>query len=206
MRRLVCISLDITWRPLTMSGSGGSGAIHLRNRNTTWLSCMQNSCRPTVSSSWYIFVHTFWTHPTVPERFLISSSTILIRNLLSTISRCERPSSLSVRLAKVVIRNVYLEWITAPPLWKLYAKSDSALFFLSFQRWADDANRNAHRLLHPGADTKMILQQYVSIIKCLRTIDPQGVLLFKVADPIRRYLRSALYDVRISLYPWRKSI
>lgn len=49
--------------------------------------------------------------------------------------------------------------------------------------------RNSRRLLHPGADTKMILQQYVSIIKCLRIIDPQGVLLFKVADPIRRYLR-----------------
>ncbi|KAI0702276.1 hypothetical protein BC835DRAFT_1264047 [Cytidiella melzeri] len=48
---------------------------------------------------------------------------------------------------------------------------------------------NARRLLHPGADTKLILQQYVSIIKCLRIIDPQGVLLFKVADPIRRYLR-----------------
>jgi anaphase-promoting complex subunit 2 len=45
------------------------------------------------------------------------------------------------------------------------------------------------RLLHPGADTKVILGQYVSTIKCLRIIDPPGVLLFKVADPIRRYLR-----------------
>ncbi|KDN51945.1 hypothetical protein RSAG8_00496, partial [Rhizoctonia solani AG-8 WAC10335] len=37
---------------------------------------------------------------------------------------------------------------------------------------------NNKRLLHPGADTKDILTQYVSF-----------VLLFKVADPIRRYLR-----------------
>ena len=41
----------------------------------------------------------------------------------------------------------------------------------------------------PGADTKLILSQYVGNIKCLRIIDPPGVLLFKVADPIRRYLR-----------------
>ena len=49
--------------------------------------------------------------------------------------------------------------------------------------------RNRKRLLHPGADTKLILQQYVATIKCLRMIDPPGVLLFKVAEPIRRYLR-----------------
>lgn len=48
---------------------------------------------------------------------------------------------------------------------------------------------NRKRLLHPGADTKLILTQYVATIKCLRIIDPPGVLLFKVADPIRRYLR-----------------
>lgn len=49
--------------------------------------------------------------------------------------------------------------------------------------------RNNRRLLHPGADTKDILTQYVSTIRCLRVIDPPGVLLYKVADPIRRYLR-----------------
>ncbi|KAI9573680.1 hypothetical protein HD554DRAFT_2167242 [Boletus coccyginus] len=48
---------------------------------------------------------------------------------------------------------------------------------------------NKKRLLHPGADTKDILLSYVSTIKCLRIVDPPGVLLFKVADPIRRYLR-----------------
>ncbi|GJJ13406.1 hypothetical protein Clacol_007660 [Clathrus columnatus] len=48
---------------------------------------------------------------------------------------------------------------------------------------------NNRRLLHPGADTKDILTQYVSTIRCLRVIDPPGVLLYKVADPIRRYLR-----------------
>lgn len=48
------------------------------------------------------------------------------------------------------------------------------------------------RLLHPGADTKDILTQYVSIMRCLRIIDPPGVLLYKVADPIRGYLRYVL--------------
>jgi hypothetical protein len=49
--------------------------------------------------------------------------------------------------------------------------------------------RNRKRLLHPGADTRLILQQYFATTKCLRIIDPPGVLLVKVADPIRRYLR-----------------
>ncbi|KDQ25445.1 hypothetical protein PLEOSDRAFT_1113443 [Pleurotus ostreatus PC15] len=58
--------------------------------------------------------------------------------------------------------------------------------------------RQAHRkrLLHPGADTKLILSQYVATIKCLRIVDPPGVLLFKVADPIRRYLRDRPDTIR----------
>ncbi|XP_006463280.1 hypothetical protein AGABI2DRAFT_186909 [Agaricus bisporus var. bisporus H97] len=55
---------------------------------------------------------------------------------------------------------------------------------------------NRKRLLHPGADTKLILSQYVATIKCLRIIDPPGVLLFKVADPIRRYLRDRPDTIR----------
>ncbi|EAU93610.2 ubiquitin-protein ligase [Coprinopsis cinerea okayama7 len=55
---------------------------------------------------------------------------------------------------------------------------------------------NAKRLLHPGADTKLILTQYVATIKCLRIVDPPGVLLFKVADPIRRYLRERPDTIR----------
>ncbi|KIM41173.1 hypothetical protein M413DRAFT_160178 [Hebeloma cylindrosporum] len=55
---------------------------------------------------------------------------------------------------------------------------------------------NRKRLLHPGADTRLILQQYVATIKCLRIIDPPGVLLFKVADPIRRYLRERPDTIR----------
>ncbi|KAM5531321.1 hypothetical protein V8D89_015036 [Ganoderma adspersum] len=55
---------------------------------------------------------------------------------------------------------------------------------------------NKKRLLHPGADTKDILTQYVSIIRCLRMIDPPGVLLYKVADPIRKYLRERPDTIR----------
>lgn len=55
---------------------------------------------------------------------------------------------------------------------------------------------NRKRLLHPGADTTLILAQYVATIRCLRIIDPPGVLLFKVADPIRRYLRERPDTIR----------
>ncbi|KAF9564194.1 hypothetical protein CPC08DRAFT_734567 [Agrocybe pediades] len=56
--------------------------------------------------------------------------------------------------------------------------------------------KNQKRLLHPGADTKLILQQYVATIRCLRVVDPVGVLLYKVADPIRRYLRERPDTIR----------
>ncbi|CAG8581017.1 6618_t:CDS:10, partial [Acaulospora colombiana] len=45
------------------------------------------------------------------------------------------------------------------------------------------------RLLHPGADTSDIITFYISMIRCLRVVDPQGVILYRVADPIRSYLR-----------------
>lgn len=48
---------------------------------------------------------------------------------------------------------------------------------------------NVKRLLHPGAETKDLITQYISTIRCLRILDPQGVLLHKIADPIRKHLR-----------------
>ena len=48
---------------------------------------------------------------------------------------------------------------------------------------------NLKRLLHPGAETKDVIIQYISTIRCLRILDPPGVLLHKVAEPIRRHLR-----------------
>ncbi|KAI0699322.1 hypothetical protein C8T65DRAFT_719807 [Cerioporus squamosus] len=55
---------------------------------------------------------------------------------------------------------------------------------------------NRKRLLHPGADTKVIIEQYVNTMHCLRFLDPPGVLLYKVADPIRRYLRERPDTIR----------
>ncbi|KAL3823960.1 hypothetical protein ACJIZ3_019989 [Penstemon smallii] len=46
-----------------------------------------------------------------------------------------------------------------------------------------------YRLLTAGASTTDILHQYVSTIKALRTIDPAGVFLEAVGEPIREYLR-----------------
>lgn len=45
-----------------------------------------------------------------------------------------------------------------------------------------------YRLLTAGASTNDILHQYVSTIKALRTIDPAGIFLEAVGEPIREYL------------------
>eukprot|EP00898_Chlorokybus_atmophyticus_P006884 jgi/Chlat1/7197/Chrsp57S06846 len=52
------------------------------------------------------------------------------------------------------------------------------------------------RLLHPGAATVDILQQYISTIRALRTLDPTGVLLEAVGQPIKDYLRSRTDTIR----------
>lgn len=44
-------------------------------------------------------------------------------------------------------------------------------------------------MLTAGASTYDILHQYVSTIKALRTIDPAGVFLEAVGEPIRDYLK-----------------
>ncbi|KAL5720693.1 anaphase-promoting complex subunit 2 [Ranunculus cassubicifolius] len=46
-----------------------------------------------------------------------------------------------------------------------------------------------YRLLTAGASTNDILHQYVSTIKALRAIDPTGVFLEAVGEPIREYLK-----------------
>ncbi|VVB09331.1 unnamed protein product [Arabis nemorensis] len=46
-----------------------------------------------------------------------------------------------------------------------------------------------YRLLTAGASTNDILHQYVSTIKALRAIDPAGVFLEAVGEPIRDYIR-----------------
>ena len=45
------------------------------------------------------------------------------------------------------------------------------------------------RLLHPGADTLVIITQYISTIEAFRLLDPPGVLLHKVSRPIQKYLK-----------------
>lgn len=60
--------------------------------------------------------------------------------------------------------------------------------------------RCAKRLLHPGADTMMIIAQYISTIKAFRILDPPGVLLDKVSRPIQKYLKYVyLGGVRLML-------
>ena len=46
-----------------------------------------------------------------------------------------------------------------------------------------------HGVCGAGAATTDIIEQYVSTIRALREVDPSGVLLEAVSDPIREYLR-----------------
>ncbi|GAA5889699.1 hypothetical protein JCM8208_001101 [Rhodotorula glutinis] len=54
----------------------------------------------------------------------------------------------------------------------------------------------ARRLLHPGADTERIITTYIATIRCLRVVDPPGVLLSRVAEPIRQCLRARKDTIR----------
>ena len=53
------------------------------------------------------------------------------------------------------------------------------------------------RLLQPGASTTEILQVYICIIRAFAILDPKGVLLDRLAKPIRRYLRDREDTVKI---------
>ncbi|OWZ10966.1 Anaphase-promoting complex subunit [Phytophthora megakarya] len=52
------------------------------------------------------------------------------------------------------------------------------------------------RLLQPGANTSAILEIYVSTIKAFRLLDPKGVLLEALSDPVKEYLRKRKDTVR----------
>ncbi|KAH9862124.1 hypothetical protein IAQ61_010327 [Plenodomus lingam] len=55
----------------------------------------------------------------------------------------------------------------------------------------------SRRLLHPGATTTYILNVYISIIRSFHTLEPKGVLLERVARPVRRYLKDREDTARI---------
>ena len=55
----------------------------------------------------------------------------------------------------------------------------------------------SRRLLHPGATTTYILNVYISIIRSFHELEPKGVLLERVARPIRRYLKERDNTARI---------
>lgn len=46
------------------------------------------------------------------------------------------------------------------------------------------------RLLHPGVNTSDILTAYVSAIKALLCLDPSGVMMENICEPLKKYLRS----------------
>ena len=68
---------------------------------------------------------------------------------------------------------------------KTYITNTSARMHLT----TSFTNSLSHRLLQPGASTTEILQVYIAIIRAFTILDSKGVLLDRVAKPIRRYLR-----------------
>ncbi|KAI4128996.1 MAG: hypothetical protein LQ338_002463 [Usnochroma carphineum] len=68
---------------------------------------------------------------------------------------------------------------------KLYVTTTIARTHLT-KSFSNTLNR---RLLQPGAATTEILRTYIAIIRAFSALDPKGVLLDRVARPIRRYLR-----------------
>lgn len=52
------------------------------------------------------------------------------------------------------------------------------------------------RLLHPGVSTPDILTAYVASIRSMRVLDPSGLLLETVTQPVHQYLRSREDTVR----------
>lgn len=59
------------------------------------------------------------------------------------------------------------------------------------------SNDLSRRLLQPGASTLEILQIYTSLIRAFTVLDPKGVLLDRLGQPIRRYLRERDDTVKI---------
>jgi anaphase-promoting complex subunit 2 len=55
----------------------------------------------------------------------------------------------------------------------------------------------SRRLLHAGVTTSELLGIYINVIMAFKTLDPRGVLLDKVAMPLRAYLRHREDTVRI---------
>jgi anaphase-promoting complex subunit 2 len=55
----------------------------------------------------------------------------------------------------------------------------------------------SRRLLHAGVTTSELLSIYINVVMAFKTLDPRGVLLDKVAMPLRAYLRHREDTVRI---------
>lgn len=80
-------------------------------------------------------------------------------------------------------------YLSSPALSWLVIPKDSLSPLGRAESTTADISSNSKRLLHPGAETNDVLTQYISTIRCLRILDPPGVLLHKVAEPIRKHLR-----------------
>jgi anaphase-promoting complex subunit 2 len=103
------------------------------------------------------------------------------------------------RLAKQRIRNL-LDYVKAWPHSTgaildlrecMHSSEVKVLIATSFTR------QLSRRLLHAGVTTSELLSIYINVIMAFKTLDPRGVLLDKVAMPLRAYLRHREDTVRV---------
>ncbi|KAI4722726.1 hypothetical protein E4T48_00975 [Aureobasidium sp. EXF-10727] len=103
------------------------------------------------------------------------------------------------RLAKQRIKNL-LDYVKAWPHSTgaildlrecMHSSEVKVLIATSFTR------QLSRRMLHAGVTTSELLSIYINVIMAFKTLDPRGVLLDKVAVPLRAYLRHREDTVRI---------
>ncbi|KAG8532762.1 uncharacterized protein KY384_002640 [Bacidia gigantensis] len=76
---------------------------------------------------------------------------------------------------------------------KVYVKDSDSRAYLT----TTFSNAISSKLLQPSSATSDILRVYISTIRVFTLLDPRGILLDRIARPIRRYLRERDDTVRI---------
>lgn len=162
-------------------------------------------------SSHYLKVDWYSKKTVVPQlKLWISDGFCPLVELVMECLRCEQSSILPTettswqemalgRLGRVRVDNLFdfiIHWdksLGAILDIKDYLKVTGAKQHLT----SSFSQQVSRRLLHPGATTTYILNVYISIIRAFHELEPKGVLLERVARPIRRYLKEREDTARI---------
>lgn len=132
------------------------------------------------------------TSPSQPRSYK-DEITLVDYDIEITLKDCERWQEMAINRLGVLrteeLFDVVVQWENdrqgAIEDLKSYVTTTAARTHLT-SAFSDSLSR---RLLQPGAATTEILRTYIAIIQAFAKLDPKGVLLDRVARPIRRYLR-----------------